>query len=564
MRGRAKPWRGLGSWMVAGAAFAALAVTLQGESPALRTSIEPTAIGKAPSSAAEPASRVLGREVAVERHLQDGEEFELSTAELIAHGRHLFTARWTAQEGAGRPLSKGTGAPLSDLSVPLEFPHNFHRLSGPDANACSGCHNQPFGIPGGSGDVVTNAFVLAQRFDRLDFDPADEQPIVSSRDESGRLVTLSTAGNFRSTPGLFGAGYVEMVARAMTRDLQRIRDAIPLGGSAELKARGVSFGVLRRIEDGRFDTSRVTGLLPASLASFGGYDDPPSLVIRPFHQGGGVTSLREFTNNALNHHHGIQSSERFGRGADPDGDGFADEATRGDVTALVMYQATLAVPGRVIPRQREVERAVQQGEQVFAQIGCTSCHVPSVRLRREETRFIEPGPWNGDLHLQEEDAPPLVVDLGAEDLPAPRLAVEDGWVDVPVYSDFKLHLLTDGESDPNHEPVDMNQPAGLMRFFDGNGRFMTRRLWGVGNQPPYFHHGKFTTLREAIGGHGGEGAESRAAFDRLEAGEQAALIEFLKSMQVLPPGSTARIVDEKGRPRPWPPAGDGAATTEAP
>lgn len=50
-----------------------------------------------------------------------------------------------------------------------------------------------------------------------------------------------------------------------------------------------------------------------------GANTPPSLVIRPFHQAGRVVSLREFSNNAFNHHHGIQSSERFGAGTDPDG-----------------------------------------------------------------------------------------------------------------------------------------------------------------------------------------------------------------------------------------------------
>ena len=81
----------------------------------------------------------IGREVAIPRHLQDGEEFELSTPALIAFGEKLFTAMWTSQEGAGRPLSKGTGNPLSDPSAPLVFPRNFNRLSGPDTNSCSGC-----------------------------------------------------------------------------------------------------------------------------------------------------------------------------------------------------------------------------------------------------------------------------------------------------------------------------------------------------------------------------------------------------------------------------------------
>ena len=49
----------------------------------------------------------IGREVAIARHLQDGEEFSLPLRDLLAHGLHLFTAVWTIEEGGGRPLSKG-------------------------------------------------------------------------------------------------------------------------------------------------------------------------------------------------------------------------------------------------------------------------------------------------------------------------------------------------------------------------------------------------------------------------------------------------------------------------
>ena len=52
---------------------------------------------------------------------------------------------------------------------------------------------------------------------------------------------------------------------------------------------------------------------------------PLPLVIRPFHQQSLVVSIREFTNNAMNHHHGMQSVERFGRDTDPYGDGFKNE-----------------------------------------------------------------------------------------------------------------------------------------------------------------------------------------------------------------------------------------------
>jgi CxxC motif-containing protein (DUF1111 family) len=90
------------------------------------------------------------------------------------------------------------------------------------------------------------------------------------------------------------------------------------------------------------------------------------------------------------------------------------------------------------------------------------------------------------------------------------------------------------------------------RLTAGNRKFLTKRLWGVGNQSPYFHHGLFMTLRQAVLAHAGEAHEQRRAFDRLSKYDQDALIEFLKSLQVLPPSTTALVLDERGQPRLWP------------
>jgi len=92
----------------------------------------------------------IGQEVAVPVHLQDGQEFQMTPDQLAAFGKTLFTAMWTSQEGAGRPMTKGTGNPISDPTSPLVFPRNFNRISGPDTNSCSGCHNKP-DIGGGGG-----------------------------------------------------------------------------------------------------------------------------------------------------------------------------------------------------------------------------------------------------------------------------------------------------------------------------------------------------------------------------------------------------------------------------
>ncbi len=506
----------------------------------------------ATATAAEPTAGELGSEMAIPRHLQDGAEGRLSAVALVDHGAELFSANWTIQEGAGRPRTKGTGAPLADALALLEFPRNFNRVSAPDANSCAGCHNAPFGVVGGGGDFVTNVFVQAQRFDFATFDGIDALPGRGAVDESGVPVNLQRIANSRATLAMFGSGFIEMLARQMTLDLQRSRDTIDPGGSVRLATKGVSFGTLARRADGTWDTSRVEGLAPASLASDGARD-PPELLMRPFHQSGSVTSLRVFTNNAFNHHHGIQSAERFGDGVDADGDGFVDELTRADVTAAVLFQAALPVPGRVIPRERRVERAIWRGERLFEAIGCSGCHVPSLPLDRRGWIFTEPGPFNPEGNLQP-GAVTVRLDLTSGRLGQPRLKPHNGVVHVPAYTDLKLHDISSGPDDPGREPLDMNQPTGSPGFFGGNSRFLTRKLWGVANEPPYFHHGQFTTLREAVLAHDGEAHAVAERFRSLPARDRDAMIEFLKSLQVLPPGVPSLVVDENLRPRPWPPA----------
>ena len=168
----------------------------------------------------------------------------------------------------------------------------------------------------------------------------------------------------------------------MSEDLRRVRNTIRPGQSAALVSKGVSFGTLARRVNGTWDASQVEGLPPQSLeasrTSVG-----PSLTIRPWRQSGTVSSLRDSANDAFNQHLGIQTTERFGVGTDPDRDGVKNEMTKGDVTAVVAFQATLPVPGRVIPNDPAIERAVLNGERLFAAIRCTSCHVPSLPLERE-------------------------------------------------------------------------------------------------------------------------------------------------------------------------------------
>ena len=302
---------------------------------------------------------------------------------------------------------------------------------------------------------------------------------------------------------------------------------------------------------------------------------PPSLIIRPLHQVGNVVSIRPFSNNAFNHHHGMQSEERFGLNTDPDGDGFTNELTVADLTAVSFFQATLPVPGRVIPNDPAVERANLAGEALFNEIACATCHA-TLPLTADSNPglpgqpgwiYFEPNPYNPAFGPNSPNlifgprnypvsAAALAVDLTSETLPLPRLRPQGGVVIVPAYTDLKLHDISatsDPKTDPECEPLDQNQPAGSPGFFAGNCKFITRKLWGFYNQGGAFmHHGKFTTAREAVEAHSGEALPERKAFDALSIGQQNELIEFLKSLQVLPPGSRSLVVDENGNPKHWP------------
>jgi hypothetical protein len=512
--------------------------------------------GEARAEDIQRATRApIGSEVSVAEHMINGDEFRLPLAKILRHGRDLFNANWTEQEGGGRPLSKGTGRPIVDSSSPLAGKRGFNRISAPDANSCFGCHNAPFGKSGGGGDFVTNVFVLGQRMDFVTFDASDKMPTRGGLDEEGRPISLQTVANLRSSTGMFGAGYLEMLARQMTADLQRVRNGLKLGETTELWTKGVYFGKLTRRSDGMWDTSQVEGLPRLSLIAPTPLD-PPTLILRPWHQAGNVVSLREFTNNAYNHHHGIQSAERFGVDTDPDGDGYKNELTRADMTAVSLYQAVLAVPGRVIPRDSEVEAAVLKGEALFSEVGCARCHVPALPLTRDGWVYTEPNPYNPPTNLRSGEAPDFKLDLSSADLPQPRLTPiypDREMLLVPAYTDMKLHDITDPADTAEAEPLDMNWFVWSPKFSGGNRRFLTKRLWGAANEPPYFHHGLFTTLRQAVVAHHGEALEERRRFEKLTPYERDCIIEFLKTLQVLPEGTKALIVDENHQPRAWPP-----------
>jgi hypothetical protein len=268
------------------------------------------------------------------------------------------------------------------------------------------------------------------------------------------------------------------------------------------------------------------------------------LIIRPFNQKGSVVSLRVFTTNAMNHHHGMQAAERFGDGIDFDGDGIVDELSRGDITAVTIFQAAQAIPGQRIPTDEEVARAILRGEDRFQVIGCASCHVPAMVL--DDPVFSEPNPFNnGEPNLLNRGGNLSLVDVGfrsftfdlTRDGPLPRLErTPDGKAIVRAFTDLKRHRMGAKLAE---QLVQDRVPGDV---------FITKKLWGFANDPPYLHHGRATLIGEAILMHGGEAQPARDAFAALSPAEQAEIIEFLKSLVVLTEGTPSLVVDEHHRP----------------
>jgi hypothetical protein len=122
-----------------------------------------------------------------------------SIEQSIKDGRALFRTKFNLADGAGRPFATGDSKPTPRLIAS----ESFGRIAGPDASACSSCHNEP--TIGGSGDSVTNVFVGAQFSD------------------PPTLSTEPSVTNERNSITLFGSGLIEMIAVEMTKDLHLSR-----------------------------------------------------------------------------------------------------------------------------------------------------------------------------------------------------------------------------------------------------------------------------------------------------------------------------------------------------
>ncbi|MCG8459326.1 MAG: hypothetical protein MI919_23870 [Holophagales bacterium] len=442
-------------------------------------------------------------------------------------GDELFEATFNALDGVGANVGDGqrfTRVPRADLAGGTEWADHFPaRATGPNAQACNSCHNQPF--DDGAGPASGNVH---------------RDPLHSA-----------SLGSFiqRNTPHVFGMAGPQLLAEEMTARLHRLRDeavdeacATGQPASRRLKAKGVSYGRITATPvspdpcEASLDTAEVEGV-------------SPDLIIRPFQWKGSELSVRAFNRGASHNELGMQSVELVGAGVDGDFDNVVDELTVGDQTALAIYLAAqprptstveLAALGLIDPLTPSELFSIVKGRATFSSVGCDSCHRPSLKV--SQPIYTEPSqrathrdalfPAGQDPVSEGVDpAFPVSFDI-TRDQPDNRIEGPFGQIIrlgsfqrdhhgraiVRLYGDLKLHDMGPGLA----ESIDETG--------SGASVWMTKELWGVGSTAPYLHDGRATTLTEAILEHGGAAAPSRQAFEGLSATRQADLIAFLESL----------------------------------
>ncbi len=404
-------------------------------------------------------------------------------------GKLLFEHEYGFVDGLGNTDAKTRPDPFRRVHT--------GSLGGPETNSCASCHWR--GGPTGGGSLLDNSFVNGDG--------------VHPR-----------SGEARNPPALLGSGVVQALAQEMSAQLHRLRDE-GIAAAREtnesvwvpLQSKGISFGKIRITPTGEIDTSKVQGV-------------DPDLQIKPFGWRGEFATIRDFAMVSTHVHLGLQSDDLLyqhanasnpsnlgkGRKDDVDADGMVHELSPGQLTAIVVYLASLQLPVVTPPDEHKSIKAdplsppepnlhlgerFLRGKELFSDIGCTLCHVSMLVL--DDPIFTTHSQKTGTHYS---------FDLSTQAF-SPRLHFDAtvGGYPVWLFSDMKRHDLGVRAQSPTH-----TSHSGHLR----TSEFLTRRLWGLAATPPYFYDGRSPTIEGAIDSHGGEADFARQEFENLRPSQQ--------------------------------------------
>ncbi len=341
-------------------------------------------------------------------------------------GRAVFDQVFTAETGLG-PLFNGT--------------------------ACATCHAQP--VSGGDGPISE---IHATVFRAGGFcDPLVErggpvyqqqftQALRDSLGLSSEPIPAEAARATRTTPDVFGFGLLDAVPNATIMALADPDDA---------DGDGIS-GRVNRFFDGRMGRFGRKALIP-TLAEFneGAF---------PIEQGVTVPNSQS---------EGTVGGAPIPPGVDP----LPEPELNAGLVALTDAFVRFLAP----PEPTKLTNEGRRGEQLFTEIGCASCHIPTLKTG---------------------------------DHPVSALANKE----FAAFTDLLLHDMGSGLADI------------CLGLVAEPSEFRTEPLIGLRFAQRFLHDGRARTVEEATVLHGGEAAASRNAFQALSESDRQAVLAYLGSI----------------------------------
>jgi CxxC motif-containing protein (DUF1111 family) len=350
-------------------------------------------------------------------------------------------------------------------------------------DSCGGCHSQP--ATGGSSPVLNpqiaaatragannkippfitaNGPVRVVRFRQSQTRQRDGGVhslfVISGRNDApGCRITqedFSNVGNltFRIPTPVFGAGLIEAIPEAAI--------LANLAANGPIKQQlGIRGKVNRNGNDG-------------TITRFGWKAQNKSLMV--------------FTGEAYNVEMGV-TNELFQNEREEDmacaANGTPEDHTNydtGEASDLVKFSAFMRfldapAPGPSSP-------SVNNGRNVFGQVGCALCHTPSLKTGKSSTAALS--------NKQ-----------------------------VALYSDLSLHAMSPQLDDQ------------IVQGNANTNEFRTAPLWGLGQRTFFLHDGRSSNLMDAIMQHGGPGSEAGQVvqqYNGLPPNQKQDLINFLRSL----------------------------------
>ena len=332
-----------------------------------------------------------------------------------------------------------------------------------NAQSCRECHQNI--VTGGASQVAEHR---TGRLDLLQFVESVGGSLIQSRsthpDIFERVPFEDSVSTLRISTNTLGAGFIEAIANST---LLGIRDRQP----ASIRGRALEVAVLEANNAprvGRFGWKSQH----ASLQSFA--------ADAYLNEMGITTPVLPEENTSLGRYIGFGTP--FDPVPDPEDDGV-------DVVAFANFMRATKAPPR-----GTINSTVRAGDTLFNSVGCSGCHVASIRTAAPGTRI------NGG---------------------AIRVRDAVGNKIVHPYSDFLLHDIGTGDGIPVLPGADFASTATQIR---------TAPLWALRTRNRLMHDGLSFTKQEAIARHAGQASAAKAAYNALTSAQKDQVLAFLDSL----------------------------------